>query len=145
MRPVLSNMMGAMGQHMEILVFPSVDKAEHLIADPKSDGSLTVHVGDIALRYRLPLGSILSPSLDLKTGRVVSRQLSLQSIYRQQAGAAAAGHARRFHCEASINSDVSRRSLTHPGALPWPGRRGSFFPSVATGYFATLSCIARNV
>lgn len=68
MRPVLSNMMGAMGQHMEILVFPSVDKAEHRIADPKSDGSLTVHVGDITLRYRLPLGSILPPSLDLKTG-----------------------------------------------------------------------------
>jgi hypothetical protein len=67
-RPLLSNMMGAMGQHMEILVFPSVDKAGHLIADPKKDGSLTVHLGDIALSYRLPLGSILPPSLDPKTG-----------------------------------------------------------------------------
>jgi len=67
-RPLLSNMMGAMGQHMEILVFPSVDKAGHLIADPKKDGSLTVNLGDIALRYRLPLGSILPPSLDPKTG-----------------------------------------------------------------------------
>jgi hypothetical protein len=67
-RPLLSNMMGTMGQHMEILVFPSVDKTGHLIADPKKDGSLTVHLGDIALRYRLPLGSILPPSLDPKTG-----------------------------------------------------------------------------
>jgi hypothetical protein len=53
-RPLLSNMMGAMGQHMEILVFPSVDKAGQPIADPKKDGSLTVHLGDLALRYRLP-------------------------------------------------------------------------------------------
>jgi hypothetical protein len=68
MRPVLSNMMGALGQHMEFFVFPSTDKAGHLIADPKSDGSLTVHLGNAALRYRLPLGSILPPSLDPKTG-----------------------------------------------------------------------------
>jgi hypothetical protein len=61
-------MMGAMGQHLEILVFPSVDKAGHPIADPKSDGSLTVHLGNIALHYRLPLGSILPPSVDPKTG-----------------------------------------------------------------------------
>jgi hypothetical protein len=68
MRPLLSNMMGALGQHMEFLVFPSTDKAGHRITDPKSDGSLTVHLGDVALRYRLPLGSLLPPSLDLKTG-----------------------------------------------------------------------------
>jgi hypothetical protein len=68
MRPLLSNMLGALGQHMEFLVFPSTDKAGHLIANPKNDGSLTVHLGDVALRYRLPLGSILPPSLDPKTG-----------------------------------------------------------------------------
>jgi hypothetical protein len=68
MRPLLSNMMGALGQHMEFLVFPSTNKTGHLIADPKSDGSLTVHLGDVALRYRLPLGSLLLPSLDPKTG-----------------------------------------------------------------------------
>lgn len=67
-RPLLSNMMGAMGQHMEILVFASLDKAGHLIADPKKDGSLTVHLSDISMRYRLPLGGMLPPSLDAKTG-----------------------------------------------------------------------------
>jgi len=45
-----------------------VDKVGQPIADPKRDGSLTVHLNDIALRYRLPLGSVLPPSLDLKTG-----------------------------------------------------------------------------
>jgi hypothetical protein len=68
MRPLLANMMGAMGQHMEFLVFPSMDDGGHLIADPMSDGSLTLHVGDAVLRYRLPIGSMLSPSLDPKTG-----------------------------------------------------------------------------
>ena len=62
-------MMGAMGQHMEILVFPSVDKAGQPIADPKKDGSLTVHLGDLALRYRLPSPphpSRSTPSADSK-------------------------------------------------------------------------------
>ena len=68
MRPLLSNMMGAMGQHMEFLVFPSMNKDGRFIGDPKSDGSLTLHLGEVALRYRLPIGSILPPALDPKTG-----------------------------------------------------------------------------
>ena len=68
MRPLLASMMGSMGQHMEILVFPGADKAGRPIADPQKDGSLTVHLGDIAMRYRLPLGSVLPPTLDAKTG-----------------------------------------------------------------------------
>lgn len=67
MRPLMSNLMGALGQHLEFLVFPSADGTGHPIADPKSDGSMTVHIGDLALRYRLPLGSLLPPSLDPKT------------------------------------------------------------------------------
>jgi hypothetical protein len=68
MRPLLANMMGAMGQHMEFLVFPSADKDGHPLADPRGDGSLTLHVGDVAMRYRLPIGSLLPPALDPKTG-----------------------------------------------------------------------------
>jgi hypothetical protein len=40
---LLSDMMGNMGQHMEFFVFPSMDISKHLIADPRSEGSLTVH------------------------------------------------------------------------------------------------------
>jgi hypothetical protein len=68
MRPLLANMMGAMGQHMEFLVFPNTDKDGHLLADPRHDGSLTLHLGQVAMRYRLPIGSILPPALDPKTG-----------------------------------------------------------------------------
>jgi hypothetical protein len=67
-RPIMANMMGAMGQHMEFLVFPSLDKSGRPIADPKSNGVLIAHVGDVAMRYRLPLGSLLVPALDRKTG-----------------------------------------------------------------------------
>jgi hypothetical protein len=67
-RPLMANMMGAMGQHMEFLVFPSVDKAGRPLADAQSNGAMTVHVGDVAMRYRLPLGSLLVPAVDRKTG-----------------------------------------------------------------------------
>jgi hypothetical protein len=61
-------MMGNMGQHLEFMVFPGLDSAKRPIADPKSEGSLTVHVGDVPLRYRLPLASLLPPAWDAKTG-----------------------------------------------------------------------------
>lgn len=68
MRPMMANMMGAMGQHMVFLAFPAADKAGQPIADETGNGSLTVRVGDAALRYQLPLESLLPPSLDPKTG-----------------------------------------------------------------------------
>lgn len=68
MRPIMANMMGAMGQHMMFMVFPGTNKAGQPVADGSGNGSLTVHVGDAALRYRLPLESLLPPSLDSKTG-----------------------------------------------------------------------------
>jgi len=67
-RPLMASMMGAMGEHMEFFAFPSLDKAGRPLADAKSNGALIVHVGDVAIRYRLPLGSLLVPELDRKTG-----------------------------------------------------------------------------
>jgi hypothetical protein len=67
-RPLLANMMGAMGQHMEFLVFPSLDKAGRPLADPRGSGAMNVHVGDVSMRYRLPLGSLLVQAVDGKTG-----------------------------------------------------------------------------
>jgi hypothetical protein len=52
----------AMGPHLDFLVFAGTDKDGHPIADPKRDGTLTVHLADIPLEYRLPLGSLLPPS-----------------------------------------------------------------------------------
>ncbi|HTV52677.1 MAG TPA: hypothetical protein VME21_15920 [Steroidobacteraceae bacterium] len=68
MHPVLANAMGSMGSHFELFVFPARDKDGKPIADATKEGSLTVHVGDRAFRYRLPLGSLLPPAVDTKTG-----------------------------------------------------------------------------
>lgn len=68
MRPIMANMLGAMGQHLVFMAFPSADKAGKPIFNETGNGSLTVRVGDEALRYQLPLESLLPPSLDPKTG-----------------------------------------------------------------------------
>ena len=67
-RPLMRNMMGSMGEHLMFLVFPSSDKSGRRFAYGAGSGALTVHVGDVAFRYRLPLESLLPPSLDPKTG-----------------------------------------------------------------------------
>jgi hypothetical protein len=68
MRPLISNMMGTLGRHFEFLVFSNADKAGNPIADPKASGSLIVHVGNLPMQYRLPIGSVLPPVVDPKSG-----------------------------------------------------------------------------
>ena len=68
MRPILTNSMGAMGAHMEFLVFPGKSTDGRHLADVYQDGVLDVHVGAKNFHYRLPLGSFLPPALDEKTG-----------------------------------------------------------------------------
>lgn len=68
MKPLLTNAMGALGSSLEIMLFPASSKSGGPIADAKSEGFFTVHVGDSHFRYRLPLGSLLPPMLDTRTG-----------------------------------------------------------------------------
>ncbi len=66
--PLLSNMMGATGAHLEFFAFPADAKDGGRVVDPERDGSFAVHVLDLTFNYRLPLGSLLSPQIDPKTG-----------------------------------------------------------------------------
>ena len=68
MGPVLGNMMGALGAHVAFLVFPGIDKAGHPTVNASKEGMFIVHVGTIAMRYQLPLGSLLPPMIDAKSG-----------------------------------------------------------------------------
>jgi hypothetical protein len=68
MHPMFSNMMGAMGAHIQVFVFPAMGKDGTRIAEVTKSGSFTVHVGVNSYRYRLPLGSFLPPMIDAKTG-----------------------------------------------------------------------------
>jgi hypothetical protein len=68
MAPVLTNMMGATGAHFEFFVFPADAKGGGRVVDAEHDGSFAVHVLDLTFKYRLPLGSLLAPQIDPKTG-----------------------------------------------------------------------------
>jgi hypothetical protein len=68
LRPILSNAMGPMGANMEILLFPGTNKDGARIADASKDGFFVVHLNDLAFRYHLPLGSILPPAVDARSG-----------------------------------------------------------------------------
>jgi hypothetical protein len=68
MKPMLTNMLGNMGSHMQFLFFPALSKDGQRIADPTKEGAMTVHFGNTPLRYRLPLGCFLPAAVDGKTG-----------------------------------------------------------------------------
>lgn len=68
MRPLFANMLGAFGTHLAILVFRGTDKNDRPIVEPTKEGTFIVHVGKNAARYKLPLGSLLPPTMDAKTG-----------------------------------------------------------------------------
>lgn len=59
LKPVLSNLVGPMGQNMYFVYFPSLTPAGTPIVDPLVEGSFTVKMGGEVHRWRLPLGSLL--------------------------------------------------------------------------------------
>jgi len=68
MKPVLANMAGPMGRNMHFLVFPAKDEKGEMIADATREGSFKVLVGKTDYAFRLPLGSLLPPKYDPRTG-----------------------------------------------------------------------------
>jgi hypothetical protein len=59
-RPIFSNMLGQMGQNLDLLLFPVNDAQGHPLADPLHTGRFTINVFDEKFAWRLPLGSLLS-------------------------------------------------------------------------------------
>jgi hypothetical protein len=68
LKPVVANMVGPLGQNTHFVLFPSKSNDGRLIADPRSNGMFWVFLAGKEFRYRLPLGSILSPKYDPGTG-----------------------------------------------------------------------------
>lgn len=85
MAPVPGNALGALGTHIAFLVFPGIDKGGHPTVRATKEGTFVVHVGTVAMRYKLPLGSLLPPMIDAKSGETLPRRLPFQSIHRGQA------------------------------------------------------------
>jgi len=67
MKPMMKNMLGALGEAMEAVVFEDAgaDGASRL--DPLAKGQFKVVVGSEAFSWRLPLGSMMAPMFDPET------------------------------------------------------------------------------
>lgn len=59
MKPILSNMIGKMGENMHFVLFPAKDSAGRKIADATREGTLSLRLGADVYKWRLPLGSLL--------------------------------------------------------------------------------------
>jgi len=59
MKPVFANLLGPMGENMQIFVFPVADSKGQKIADATKEGSFTVLLDGKEFKWRLPLGSLL--------------------------------------------------------------------------------------
>jgi hypothetical protein len=68
MKPVIANMMGQFGQGMEFICFKGTDADGKKLLNPIKNGFLSVNLGDSTYKWRLPLGSLLPPKFDSKTG-----------------------------------------------------------------------------
>lgn len=67
LKPMLTQTMGQMGQGMEFLVYPG--KADgKLLVDAAQPGALAITFYGKKYQWRLPLGSLLPPKVDRKTG-----------------------------------------------------------------------------
>ena len=59
MKPLLSNMIGKMGENMHFIIFPAKDAAGRKIADASKEGTLSLKLGADVYKWKLPLGSLL--------------------------------------------------------------------------------------
>jgi len=72
MKPVLSNMMGKMGENMHFVVFSARDAAGRRLADPTKEGTFSLKLGSDVYKWRLPLGSLLPPKVCPVDGEVMN-------------------------------------------------------------------------
>jgi hypothetical protein len=67
LRPVFSNILGTMGQNIQLLFFPATDKMARPIADPMTSGGFSIVLAklidgkDKAFEFRLPLTALSPP------------------------------------------------------------------------------------
>lgn len=68
LKPVLAGSMGALGKGMNFIVFPAKDGAGQHLVDVLGEGRLRVTLSGQEHTYRLPLGTLLQPMRDTRTG-----------------------------------------------------------------------------
>lgn len=63
MKPVFVNILEPLGQDMHFFVFPAKSENGRNIADARKKGAFSVKLGKREFKWRLPLGSLLSPKI----------------------------------------------------------------------------------
>src|ERR1700722_4007615 len=66
LKPLLSGMLGQLGQGMQLVVYPSKKDSDRLI-DPKKKGSFQYTLFEKTFQWHLPLASLLPKKMDPKT------------------------------------------------------------------------------
>jgi hypothetical protein len=66
MRPMLANMLGQLGQSMELVVYPAMAN-EHRMNDPLKPGTFQFTLYDQTFHWRTPLASLLPKKIDPKS------------------------------------------------------------------------------
>jgi hypothetical protein len=61
MKPMMSNMVGPMGDNLYFFFFPSLSDEKKQIVDPLMDGFFSTKFGEETHKWRMPLGSLLPP------------------------------------------------------------------------------------
>jgi hypothetical protein len=68
LKPIIVSMLGPLGENTHFLLFQSQSENGNTIADPKTEGSFKVVTSSEEYCFRLPLGSVLPPKFDRRTG-----------------------------------------------------------------------------
>lgn len=68
LRPMFKQLIGEMGENVQVFVFPGQLPGGRRLADPLAAGQFLVKLGETSHRFRLPLGSLLAPRHDTATG-----------------------------------------------------------------------------
>jgi hypothetical protein len=68
MKPIITNMLGQMGQGLHMVAFKSKDENGKPFVDPKLPGQISIKVGDKSFDFRLPLATLLPARVDAESG-----------------------------------------------------------------------------
>lgn len=63
LRPIMSNLIGPMGENLAYLAFPAKTPEDRMIAAATEPGEFAVQIADELMEWRLPLGSLLPPKV----------------------------------------------------------------------------------
>jgi hypothetical protein len=60
-KPILTNLLGPLGENMRFFYFPATGKDGVRLAEARGSGQLSMFLGPREYRWRLPLGSVFPP------------------------------------------------------------------------------------